>query len=186
MNKKDLLNRLHEANPGWDIWEQLLSLIDSLDFTHIHNEYLGDVLISEDRLCFGKPEHVNWPDWMPNYVKALYRMNADNYEMAGGYAGSFTGLLTEKGQVFCEGPGDELLGFPLFDVPPDVYQFQSNSSGALFHIHQNLNILAPNSEAECLDVVDSLEQFTQKNIQQVLVGQQWFTAYSNLPGTFLD
>lgn len=113
-------------------------------------------------------------------------MKADIPLMSGGYAWSFDGTATVSGEVFLEGGAEQQLGFPSVDVPEGVYKFQTNSSGALFHIDQSLNILAPNSDKKCLEKIDSLEDFTKNNIRQVLLGQEWFKLYQDLPGIFLD
>lgn len=36
------------------------------------------------------------------------------------------------------------------------------------------------------DVLDTLEEFTQKNIEQALAGKTWFTGYHDLQATLLD
>jgi hypothetical protein len=71
-------------------------------------------------------------------------------------------------------------------VPSDVYCFQSNSSGAQFFVNKNLVMLYPNSEGGCFETLDTLEEFTKKNIRQALAGELWFEAYTNLKGTLLD
>ena len=81
---------------------------------------------------------------------------------------------------------EEELGFPLLDVPPDVYNFQSNNSGALFFVNKKLEVLYPNSDDACFEILDSLTEFTKKNIRQTLEGATWFGAYSDLKGSLLD
>jgi hypothetical protein len=94
--------------------------------------------------------------------------------------------LARKGAVFSPAGNDEELGFPLIDVPSDVYYFQSNDSGAQFFVTKNLVMLYPNSDDMCFETLDTLEEFTKKNIQQALAGGRWFKAYAGLKGTLLD
>ncbi len=186
-NNAEPVTRLKNANPGWQTWTKLLAPADELDFEFIKNEFLGDYLQSDNRLCFANPNETQWPTWIPSYVTALYGLKADHHEMAGGFAESFYGSMTVKGNVFCEGPSDELLGYPEFDIPDGIYTFQSNSSGALFHLNEDLKVLAPNSEKECLVEMDSLEDFTKRNIEQALKNGNWFSEYEGkLEGTLLD
>ena len=186
MDKTSLLESLRENHPGWQEWDQLITLAESLDLEAAHDEFIGDYLASGTRLCFADAGTVQWPDWMPAYVRAIYGMKADEPMMAGGYAESFDGVPTKRGQVFAKGSDDAELGFPVFDVPDGVFGFQSNASGALFHVDTQLNVLAPNSDKECLGVIDSLEDFTKKNIRQALAGERWSNLYEDLPGMFLD
>lgn len=182
-----LIDRLTAANPGWDEWDQLLTLVRSLQFGSITSDYMGKFSAAGDRLCFSElGEAPTWQDWLPSYVPALYGMKADNWETAGGYADSFTNRPARKGSVFSPAGNDVDLGYPLIDVPANVYTFQSNTHGALFFVSQSLRILSPNSDAERFDELDSLEMFTRQNIRQALAGRPWFEAYRGLAGSLLD
>jgi len=184
---KVLVDRLEAANPGWDEWTELIDLVKSFEFELIKNEYMGNFYISGTRLTFAElRSDFTWPDWLPAYVPALYGMKADEWEMAGGYADSFYDETAEKGSVFSPAGNDEDLGFPLIEVPADLYSFQSNAHGATFFINKSLEICYPNSDDEQFETMDSLEEFTRKNIQQALDGDRWFSAYSDLKGTLLD
>jgi hypothetical protein len=182
-----LIDRLTAANPGWDEWDELLVFVKSLTFECIASDYMGNFYAAGDRLCFSDlSEELTWPDWLPSYVPALYGMKADNWEMAGGYADSFCNEPAKKGTVFSSAGNDADLGYPLIDVPKDVFTFQSNSHGALFFVGKSLRVLYPNSEDERFDELDTLEVFTRKNIRHVLEGHRWFEAYSGLKGSLLD
>jgi hypothetical protein len=131
MGNSSLLQRLTRGHPGWDVGDQLISLVKSLDFDYIVCEHLGNFYASGCRLSFSDlRDGVVFPSWLPSYVLALYGMKADYWEMAGGYADSFHGTPARRGGVFSPAGNDQELGFPLFDVPVGVYDFQSNSSGA--------------------------------------------------------
>jgi len=186
MDKKALLGKLKDNHPGWTEWDALIALVHTLDLEIEHEEYLGEFLACGVRLCFKDGAEIDWPQWMPSYVQALYGMKADEPMMAGGYASNFRNSPTIRGEVFADGSDDEDMGFPVFDVPAGIYGFQSNSSGALFHIDEALNILAPDSERECMRVIDTLENFTRSCIRQTLADEEWFVLYKNLPGTFMD
>jgi hypothetical protein len=184
---KLIVDRLTAANPGWYEWGMLITLVKSLSFDKVSNEYLGTFYVSDQPLVFSDPARRSpWPTWLPNYVPALFGMKADDWEMAGGYADSFCNILAMKGAVFSPAGNDKQLGFPIIDVPPDVYSFQSNSSGAMFFVNKNLVVLYPNSENKCFETLDTLEEFTKKNIRQALSGASWFEAYADLKGTLLD
>jgi hypothetical protein len=47
-------------------------------------------------------------------------------------------------------------------------------------------VLYPNSEDGCFVTLDTLEEFTKKNIRQALSGESWFKAYADLKGMLLD
>ena len=182
-----LNDRLIAANPGWDEWDELLSFVKSLKFKCITSDYMGNFYAAGERLCFSElGQEPTWPDWLPSYVPALYGMKAANWEMAGGYADSFCNQPAKKGAVFSPAGNDAALGYPLIDVPQDVYSFQSNSHGVLFFVSKSLRVLYPNSEDERFDELDTLELFTRKNILQSLKGHPWFDVYSNLKGSLLD
>ena len=185
-NKEELLNALVEADPGWDEWSELIALVETLDMKLVEEEYLGQYIAEGSRLCFGPIDEYEWPDWIPSYVPAIRGMKADEPMMAGGYADVFDETCTVRGSVFVPGGVDTQIGFPEFDVPEGIYNFQCNSSGALFHVDKSLNVLAPNSKKKRLEVIDSLEVFTRKNIRQTLIGESWFKLYDNLPSIFLD
>lgn len=187
MDTKMLIDRLKDANPVWDEWNELLAFVKSLKFECIASDYLGNFYVADDRLCFSElGDEPPWPDWLPSYVPALYGMKADNWEMAGGYAVSFCNQPAKKGAVFSPAGNDADLGYPRIDVPKDVYNFQSNSHGALFFVDKSLRVLYPNSENKRFDELDSLELFTRKNIRQTLNGRPWFEAYSGLKGSMVD
>lgn len=179
--KKILIQRLTVANPGWEEWDVLIDLIEQLDFEYITSEYLGSHYVSEDRLCFAESsESQIWPDWLPAYVQALYGMKADEWEMAGGYACIFDNEPAQKGSVFAAGEDDTQLGYPILEVPSDLYPFQTNAHGAIFFINKSLDIFYPSAETERFMKMDSLDDFTRKNIRQALIAETWFTAYRNL------
>lgn len=187
MKNNVLVQRLTSTHPGWDVWDQLISLVESLDFDFISNEYLGEYYTSGARLTFAVPsEQIAFPDWLPAYVPALYGMKADEWEMAGGYAQGFHGKPAAKGHAFSPAGNDQELGFPLIEIPEGVYDFQSNSSGAVFFINTRLQVLYPNAEEKRFEILDGFDEFTRKNIRQALAGQLWFGAYSGLTGTLLD
>jgi len=183
-----LIDRLTAASPGWGEWSKLIRLVKSLTFTKVDNEFLGTFYTSDYPLVFAESGGRRaWPSWLPPYVAALFGMKADDWEMAGGYADSFYNELAVRGAIFSPAGNDEQLGYPLIDVPQDVYNFQSNSSGALFFINKNLEVLYPNSEHKCFEKLDTLEIFSRKNIDQVLRGQPWFYAYAaDVKGMLLD
>ena len=184
---KLIIDRLTAANPGWREWAKLISLVKSLSFEEVIDEHLGTFYTSDQPLVFSDPAlRGPWPVWLPKYVPALFGMKAADWEMAGGYADSFCNELAVKGAVFSPAGNDKELGFPIIDVPPDVYTFQSNSSGAQFFVNKNLVVLYPNSEDTCFETLDTLEEFTRKNIRQALAGETWFGAYTDLKGTLLD
>jgi hypothetical protein len=185
--KERLLARLNVANPGWNEWQDLLYLVSSLDFEYLTSEFMGAFYRCGDTLVFSEVgTHLTWPDWMPAYVPALYGMKADNWEMAGGYADSFCNQLPSEGAVFSPAGNDELLGFPLIEVPDGTYAFQSNAHGATFFVSRELEVLYPHSGEKCFKVLDPLETFTRKCIQQALVGGYWSKAYPRLEYSLLD
>ncbi|GAA5505221.1 hypothetical protein [Novipirellula caenicola] len=182
-----LIDRLKAVHPGWEEWDRLMALVTSLDFEFIATDYMGNFYVAGNRLCFSElGDEPTWPDWLPIYVPALYGMKADDWEMSGGYADSFDGEPARKGCVFSPAGNDADLGYPLINVPNDVYAFQTNSDGAVFFISRSLRMLYPNSENERFEELDSLEAFTRKTIQQVLDGHRWFDAYVDLKGSLLD
>lgn len=67
--------------------------------------------------------------------------------MAGGYADSFSGAPTQPGSVFANGGADGLMGFPETPIPPHTFPFQTNASGALFHVTTELRILYPDADS---------------------------------------
>ena len=179
MSKSAILKRLTEGHPGWVEWDELISLVRSLQFEVLSDDYLGIFYVSGSRLVFREPPiNQKWPVGMPLYVAALLGMKADNWEMSGGYGEAFDGSPARKGAIFSAAGNDELLGFPVLDVPEGVYCFQYNSFGAGFFINADLSVVYPNSEAKRLEVLDSLDIFTKKNLRQVLAGRVWFDANS--------
>ncbi len=187
MDKRRLIDNLETADPGWPIWAELIELVESLEFDLEQSPYLGVYLASGSRLVFQVPAGGHrWPEWLPCYVPAVYGMKAADYPAAGGYADSFDGSPTEEGSVFASGGVNADLGFPEVSVPAGVYGFQSNSSGALFHLDTRLRVLYPHVESASLRVLDSLEEFTRKNIRQALENETWFRAYADLDATLMD
>lgn len=183
---KQIVDRLTAGNPGWREWDQLVALVKSLTFESVIDEHLGTFYTSDHPLVFSDPDkQAPWPAWLPKYVPALFGLKADDWEMAGGFADSFCNELAVKGAVFSPAGNDEELGYPLINVPKDVYTFQSNNSGALFFINKKLEVLYPNSEEECFEKLETLEEFTKTNIRQALKGATWFEAYE-VDGTLLD
>jgi hypothetical protein len=182
-----LIDRLTAASPGWDEWSELITLVKSLTFNKVDDEFLGTFYTSNYPLVFAESGGRRaWPSWLPPYVAALFGMKALDWEMAGGYADSFHNELAVPGAIFSPAGNLEQLGYPLIDVPQDVYNFQSNDSGALFFINKNLEVLYPNSDDKCFEKLDTLEVFSRKNIDQALRGGRWFQAYADLKGTLLD
>jgi len=187
MKKKELLDRLIRANPGWPEWQQLIDKVRSVPLRYSEFEHLGGYMTDGVKATFAAlPPDLVWPNWMPAFVRALYGMKADHAEIAGGYADSFCGLSTETGSVFANGGRDEDMGFPLITPPLNTFAFQANSSGALFHINTVLEVLYPDVNTKSLRVLDSLETFTLKNIEQFLAGRTWFHAYKDLDANLLD
>ncbi|HLP14461.1 MAG TPA: hypothetical protein VK177_21200 [Flavobacteriales bacterium] len=183
-HKQKLVDRLTHANPGWPEWDKLIALVQSLDFEYVVDEYTGNYFVSGNRLVFkeeNKEEPIDWPGWMPGYVPALYGMNADDYECAGQYATDFDGIETGPETVFDTAGSDESD----MEIPGGTYPFQSNFQGNLFHITEQLEILFPNREENCLSKLDSLEEFTKKNIRAVLEGNQWFSIYNESIGELI-
>jgi hypothetical protein len=185
MNKASLLQRLTTGNPGWEEWNELLALVTSLEFEYVASEYLGNHIVSGSRLTFAA-EPFRFPDWLPSYVPALYGMKAAYWENAGGFAQHFNGSLAESGAIFSPAGNDEEFGYPRIDIPAELYHFQSNASGAQFFINKAQQILYPNAEDHCFTILDPMDEFTRKNIQQAVNGREWFDAYPNLKGVAFD
>ena len=179
MSKKNLLDRLKAGYPGWGEYDSLLREAEAADWEIVEEEYLGRYYVSpSSQLCFSVPsERVVWPDWVPPYVKALAGLKADEPAMAGGYADYFTGEPSESGSVFTGGVEDADLGYPFIEAPEGVFPFQSNTSGALFHLNRDLDVLYPNIDTRRLEVLDSLDDLTKKAIKQSLDGAEWYVAY---------
>jgi hypothetical protein len=184
---KLVIDRLSAANPRWRDWGELITLVKSLTFEEVIDEHLGTFYTSDHPLVFSDPAARNpWPAWLPTYVPALFGMMVDDFGMAGGYADLFCNELAVKGAIFSQAGNDEDLGFPIIDVPPDLYPFQSNSSGAQFFINKHLMILYPNAKGGGFEILDHLEDFTKRNLRQALEGETWFGAYTDLKGALLD
>ncbi len=187
MNETRIAERLCRLHPGWTEWDDLVALVRSLTFDYLSDEYTGNYHVSGQRLTFREGDNrVNWPAWMPTYVAALYGMKAAHWEMAGGFAEGFDGNPARIGAVFSPAGNDEMLGFPLLEVPEGVYCFQFNSHGASFFINTELHILYPNAAEKRWDLLDTLEEFTKTNIRQTLLSMDWFSAYRDLKATLLD
>jgi len=184
---KQLVDRLTSVNPAWSEWDQLIGLVKSLTFETVRDAHLGTFYVSNQPLVFADPaDRSPWPAWLPAYVPALFGMKADEWEMAGGYADSYCNTLSVKGAVFSPAGNDEQLGFPIFEVPQDVFYFQSSSSGALLFVNKKLEILFPGVTHGCLRKLDTLEAFTRKNITQAMVGAPWTEAYHDLEWSLVD
>ena len=187
MKDASVIDRLAASDPGWEEWTQLISLVNSLDLVFVETDYMGSFYSAGERLSFAQPEQPDsWPDWIPQYVSALYGMKADHWENAGGYAESFDGSHALPGHVFSPAGNDEELGFPMIDVPSNTFAFQSNSNGAMFFVNSSLDVIYPDLNGECFKLADSLEQFTRRNIQQTINGEQWFRIYENRINGTLD
>lgn len=187
-DKEKLLNRLSSANPGWREWQELMNLINSLEIEYVEDEDRGNYYISGRRLSFKElnEDEIEIPEWMPDYVKALYGMKADDYECAGGYAEDFDGVESIPDSIFAVGGSDEMMGLPAIPVPENTFSFQSNFNGALFHINNELQVLCPDRNNECFTKFDSLEAFTKKNIQQVLENKLWYEVYEDILSPLID
>jgi len=186
MNRQIVIERLVAGHPGWEEWDQLIALARTLRFKRVTCNAMGNGYASGRRLCFADAEDVDFPGWLPSYVPALYGMKADAWDAAGGYADSLSGKPARKGGVFSSAGNDELMGYPLLDVPSGLYLFQSNSSGAVFFIDTALQLWYPNADAERFETLDTLEAFTRTNIQQALNGRRWFEAYRGVNHSLID
>lgn len=187
MNTEQLIDRLTNADPGWPEWKQLLSLVRSLDFESIELEYLGTYHSAGSQLTFSEPLHsITWPDWIPSYVPALLGMKSGMAEEAGGFADSFYGEPAQRGTLFSPAGNDEELGYPLIDVPPNVFPFQMNYCGALFFVNTDRAVLYPCVNDECLKELDTLEQFTRRNIDCALSQNNWYSSYAHLDLDLID
>src|SRR5262245_1987913 len=188
MTRQELIDRLSAAHPGWKVYDELIRLVQSLQFRSLEIEHFGEFIASGSRLVFSaSAAHVQWPAWLPNYVPALYGLKADDCEMEGGYAARFSNEPAKKGAVFSRAGNDQDLGFPLIDVPDGTFDFQGNASGAGFFVNTRQQVVYPNSEAERFEVLDSLDKFTQVNIRQALERERWFTPYAeSIKGTLVD
>lgn len=186
MHQDALVRRLKEADPGWPEWKRLIDLVRSLSFSSISDEHLGTYLAAGDRLTFAVPPPILWPAWVPTYVPALFGMKAAEYEWAGGYAAAFDGRYSQAGKVFSCGPPDAELGFPPIPVPADCHPFQCNAKGALFHLDAKLKVRYPDARRGQMSVLDTLEAFTRKNLDEALGGRPWFRAYDGLQADLVD
>lgn len=55
MKAATLIDRLVVANPGWDEWNQLIELVNSLDFEYVTSDYLGNFFSARGwRLSFSE------------------------------------------------------------------------------------------------------------------------------------
>jgi hypothetical protein len=187
MSKRNLTKRLKTAHPGWKEWDELLDLVSQLKFERVEDEFLGNHLVSGGRLTFAADfGDVVFPEWMPPYVPALLGMKADDWEMSGGYAQAFDGRTAVKGQLFSPAGNDAQLGFPVFEVPKDVYPFQYTHSGGTVFINKKLQILFPDAEERKMARLDDLPAFTKNSIAQTVAGRPWTAAYGALSGKLLD
>lgn len=182
-----LVDRLTLANPGWEEWGKLISLVKSLPFEKVEDEHLGTYYTSDHPLVFAEPSGGHsWPAWLPAFVPALFGLKVDDWGMAGGFADAFFNEPAIAGAVFSPAGNDEELGFPPIDVPQGVYYFQMNGSGAMFFINETLDILYPNALKMGFEKLDTLEQFARNNIERALVGEAWYQAYPDLEGYLID
>lgn len=187
MDKSVLLSSLRAGNTGWSEWQELVELVEKLEFEYVEIEYLGQFLAAGDRLAFGVvPGDLEWPAWIPPYVRLLYGLKTGDLEMAGGYADAFMTEPTQPGSVFSQAGNDGDLGYPLLSVPPNVFPFQTNESGALFHLSRDLDVLYPDVDRESLSRLDGLASFTRVNIRQAILGKSWFCAYSDRELNIVD
>lgn len=186
-HKKDLLTRLQSGNPGWPLYVEMIRMVEGCDIEYVEAKYLGNFFVSGDRLSFSDHDaKIVWPNWLPEYVPALYGMKAGYWEIAGGFAKSFRNEAPTKGAIFSAAGNDEEMGYPLLDAPPGIYDFQSNSSGASFFINRDLEVLYPD-RYECRFVVlDSLESFTQNSLRQFLALKNWFDLYEKKVDGLID
>ena len=113
-------------------------------------------------------------------------MQAADAELEGGYAKHFYGNVAKRGAVFSPAANDDDLGYPAFDVPCDVYHFQTNQSGAIFFIDSQSQVLCPDAHLCRLVVLEQLEQFTQNAIRAALAGEDWFRAYTTRTKGLVD
>jgi len=187
MSNPNLLERLKLGHPGWDIWDELITVVESLTFDYIDSEYLGKFFACGSRLCFSDVEaQFVWPTWLPAYVPALVGMKANRWEVEGGFAGNFTAKVVRAGHVFSPAGNDVDIGFPLIEVPDGVYAFQSNSSGARVFVNTAAEILYPDPVARCFASLDSIDEFARKNITKAVDGEDWSLAYPGLGRMLLD
>lgn len=180
-----LLDRLERTDPGWPVWRDLVALARSLRFEVLENDWLGSFYVAGERLVFKfVPESPLWPAWTPPYVRGLYGLKATNWEWEGGYAGALENQPVQAGYLMDPSGtiGDESLGYPLIRLDKPVYAFQANVHGTRFHINQNLDVLYLDSEREKLEVLDSLERFSQRNIEMALENRGWYEAYVGVEG----
>lgn len=189
MNQQTWLQSLQQANPGWPEWRELIEFAQSLEMVEFESEYLGEFLTSgsteEDASdswqgCLTVnvlPTEIQFPAWLPKYVRPLVGLKASEYCREGGYANYFCNEPTMPGQVFTMGAPDAELGYPEIPLPKACFPFQMNSNGALFHLTKNLEIITPDASQEKFLVLDDLETFTKKNIRYVLDGRDWYKAY---------
>ncbi len=184
MTKDKLINCLTEANPGWPEWNALLELVVSLDWEPVSIDYLGEFIVSDNRLTFSVPTTI--PDFAPSYVAPLYGMKCGSPEMAGGYAEEFQGAFAQRGSLFSPIGKDVSMGYPEFDPPANAYAFQTNSSGAMFYLLPELTVAAPNADRLEFDEIGSLEAFTRHSIACAIAEEDWYQAYARRNSDLLD
>ncbi|MCB1042994.1 MAG: hypothetical protein KDC35_08655 [Acidobacteria bacterium] len=183
-----LINRLRTCDLEWPEYQALMDHVAKTTWQLVKDENLGNYYVSKDeRLCFAAPaQPFTWPDWRPTYVRTLFGMKAGHYEMAGGYADRFDGQQSDPLMVFTGGVEDELFGYPPIEISCNLYPFQSNINGALFHVSREGNVMDPDASTGALSVLDSVEQFSRNAIVQALKGNDWFCAYRHLNLVILD
>jgi hypothetical protein len=183
MTKRQLIARLRAGDPGWVEYGQPVRLAQSLEFESVDDEFLGAYITAGERLTFALPaKRQKWPRWIPPYVPALLGMKAADCESTGGFAATFDGTRSKPGALFSVLGNDEEQGLPLIKVPRDIYPFQENSSGALFHISSSGDVFYPNADTKTFQRLDALETFTKKNLVQAVKGEPWFDAYPDVTG----
>ena len=181
MDVNELLTRLESAHPGWDEYDALIKKIKSLKWKIINDEHLGRYFISHGvELVFKLDvDNSKWPKWAPPYVFPLRGLIAYEYDLAGGYADWFTGEPSVSGSVFVGAVEDSVISYPYIEAPEGVYNFQANSSGALFHLSKTLNVLYPDIVSLQFEQLDTLESFTKNCISKSLEGEVWYSAYQD-------
>ncbi len=187
MTKDTLVERLTEVHPGWHEWDSLIELVTSLEFSSVSLEYVGEFLSSGSRLTFAsRPSDQPFPDFVPSYLAAIFGMKVSDAETAGGFAEYLSGAQAKRGALFNPAGLDEMMGYPVFDVPLGTYCFQANSSGASFFINQALEVLYPNSDLAQFSVLDPLDEFARTCIRKAVLGEDWFSAYAERVDGLID
>lgn len=182
-----LLRRLRDANPGWSEWNDLLALVESLKFQRVEQEYLGIFYAAGDRLCFAEIESdATFPDFVPDYVNALYGLKPDEFENSGGYAIELSDQEAQRGNLFSPLGNDAALGYPEFDPPAGTFPFQATNTGASVFLTADLDVVAPDANQEAFVTLDTLEAFTRRSIQAALDNHNWTRFYQTQMRDLMD